>query len=66
MSEGTGDEKSGAGTARATRRPRSSAARPEPRYATAPPPKSRYSSFVSAMKIVLPLGAILLLGVILF
>src|SRR5690606_18659135 len=65
MSEGTGDERSGAGEARATRSARPSVPRPEPRLA-AGPAKSRYSSFVSAMKIVLPLGAILLLGVILF
>lgn len=66
MSEGTGDERSGAGKARATRSARPSAPRPEPRQAAAAPATSRYSSFVSAMKIVLPLGAILLLGVILF
>ncbi|MBX3506546.1 MAG: LPS export ABC transporter periplasmic protein LptC [Parvibaculum sp.] len=61
MSEGTGDERSGAGTARRVR------GEPgfEPR-APQRPGSSRYSSFVSIMKIALPLGAVLLFAVILF
>lgn len=62
MSEGTGDERSGAGAAR---RIRSGA--PIERPAVPPRPvQGRYSRFVSAMKIVLPLGAAVLLVVILY
>ncbi|MBA4210421.1 MAG: LPS export ABC transporter periplasmic protein LptC [Parvibaculum sp.] len=61
MSEGTGDERPGAGTARRVRG--------EPGFEPRVPPRpdsNRYSSFVSIMKIALPLGAVLLFGVILF
>lgn len=60
MSEGTGDDPAGAGTAR--RRPVAPA---QPRPIHDRPVESRYSRFVSLMKIVLPLGAIVLLTVVL-
>ncbi|MFN4353628.1 LPS export ABC transporter periplasmic protein LptC [Parvibaculum sp.] len=62
MSEGTGDERSGAGTARRVR----SGAPIERRVAPPRPVQSRYSRFVSAMKVALPLGAVVLFVVILF
>ena len=62
MSEGTGDERSGAGTARRVR----SGAIPERQITTPRPVQSRYSRYVAAMKIVLPFGAVVLFAVILF
>ncbi len=67
MSEGTGDDPSGGDPATGRRRP-------APRIATPAPPRavqdrpihSRYSRFVSLMKFVLPLGALVLLAVVLF
>lgn len=69
MSQSTGDEPEGSGAARRRPVPRTGNA-PEPRAgADRPvadrPLEGRYSSFVSAMKIVLPLGALILFGVIL-
>lgn len=60
MSQGTGDDPAGAGPAR--RRP---AVPAQPRPIHDRPVESRYSRFVSLMKIALPLGAIVLLGVVL-
>ena len=62
MNEGTSDERSGAGTARRER----SDVPIERRVPPPSPVQSRYSRFVSAMKIVLPLGAVVLFAVILF
>lgn len=62
MSEGTGDERTGAGTARRVR----GDAPIERRMAPPRPVQSRYSRFVAAMKIVLPLGAVVLFVVVLF
>lgn len=62
MSEGTGDEQSGAGTARRVR----TGAPIERRMEPPRPAKTRYSRYVSTMKIVLPLGAVVLFVVILF
>ncbi|MEP0707619.1 MAG: LPS export ABC transporter periplasmic protein LptC [Parvibaculum sp.] len=62
MSQRTGDEPEGSGAARRRPVPRTGIA-PEP--GTDRPLEGRYSRFVSLMKIVLPLGALVLFGVIL-
>lgn len=63
MSERPGDDEPGAGTAR--RRPAPRAAGPAP-YRAPTRREGRYSRFVSLMKVALPVGAFLLLAVILF
>ncbi|MBX3490035.1 MAG: LPS export ABC transporter periplasmic protein LptC [Parvibaculum sp.] len=60
MSQGSGETETGG---------RSGRVRPVRPYAAPraePPPRSRYSYFVASMKVVLPLGAALLLGVVLY
>lgn len=64
MSERPGDETAGAGTAR--RRPAPQAAGQAPLRGRTERREGRYSRFVSLMKIALPVGALLLLAVILF
>ena len=64
MSQSTGDEPEGSGAARRRPVPRTGSLA-EPRPIADRPVEGRYSRFVSLMKIVLPLGAVLLLGVIL-
>lgn len=65
MSERPGDETAGAGTARRRPAPQSAGQVPPARGRTERR-EGRYSRFVSLMKIVLPLGALLLLALILF
>ncbi|ABS61818.1 protein of unknown function DUF1239 [Parvibaculum lavamentivorans DS-1] len=66
MSEGSGDDPSGGDPATGRRRPAPRSAAPvPPRPVQDRPVNSRYSSFVSLMKVGLPVGAIVLLGVVL-
>ncbi|MEX0838206.1 MAG: LPS export ABC transporter periplasmic protein LptC [Parvibaculum sp.] len=63
MSQGSGETEAGGrpGRGRAAR-PASAYARPR----TEAPPRSRYSYFVALMKVALPLGAVLLLAIVLY
>lgn len=63
MSERPGDEPAGAGTARRRPAPPSAGQVPSGRSERR---EGRYSRFVSLMKIVLPLGAVILLAIVLF
>ncbi|PKQ07799.1 MAG: LPS export ABC transporter periplasmic protein LptC [Alphaproteobacteria bacterium HGW-Alphaproteobacteria-11] len=60
MSQGSGETETGGRPGRV--RPARSYAAPR----AEPPPRSRYSYFVTSMKVVLPLGAALLLAVVLY